>query len=227
MKLPLLEQAGLLATTQFLSKNPPPSLSLLELRYRGEGSEPDAGSLQSELRKIMTAWSGDPPGSDGLAAEAIHRCLRLTRRESAEMRFWHYLSMVKLPDYVAWRYFDPQTGKTNKHRFVGYLDDNALSRLWWFAELTLDPSNEDRYARTKLSSQSLEFVKGIVENLLGGNRSLVDAMSGMLFDGVARPPEALVKQMFVRTNAMLVSVAVDTLAPDEIRDIVRQIHASL
>lgn len=227
MKLHLLEQAGLLATTQFLSKNPPPPPSLNELRFWGEGPEPDTSALRTEIRTIMEAWANDPPGSDGLAAASIHRCLRLTRREAAEMRFWHYLSLVKLPDYISWRYFDPQSGKTNKHRFVGYLDDNALSRLWWFAELTINQANDDPYERTKRTSQSLEFVKGIVENLLGGNRPLVDAMSDLLFDGASRPTDALVKRMFVRTNAMLVSVAIDALSDDEVRNIIRQIHSSL
>jgi hypothetical protein len=227
MRLPLLEQAGLLATTQFLSKNPPPPPSLNELRFWGQGPEPDTGALRTEILSAMEAWAGDPPGSDGLSAAAIHRCLRLTRREAAEMRFWHYLSLVKFPDYITWRYFDQQAGKTNKHRYVGYLDDNALSRLWWFAELTMNPANDDPYERTKRTSQSLEFVKGIVENLLGGNRPLVEAMSEVLFDGASRPPDALVKKMFIRTNAMLVSVAVDALSDHEVRHIIRQIHDSL
>lgn len=227
MRLPLLEQAGLLATTQFLSKNQPAPPSLSEPAFRGQGPEPDMAALQTGILSIMSAWAGDPPGSDGLAAATIHRCLRLTRREAAEMRFWHYLSLIKFPGYVAWRYFDPQAGKTNKHRFVGYLDDNALSRLWWFAELTMDPGNDDPYERTKRTAQSLEFVKGIVENLLGGNRPLVETLSEVLFDGASRPPDALVKEMFVRTNAMLVSVAVDALSDHEVGSIIRQIHASL
>ena len=46
-----------------------------------------------------------------------------------------WLAVVALPKYVRWRFAGDENGTTLK-RFVGQDRDNALSRLWWGAELT-------------------------------------------------------------------------------------------
>src|SRR5262249_23931858 len=155
----------------FLSKNPPDPV-VAAVDYIGEGAEPEYARLAEGLSAIMQA-AEEPASTDGKVARLMHESMRLTRREAAEMRFWHYLTIVKFPHYSAWRYFDARAGKTNRNRYAGLLDDNALARLWWFADLTQDPLSTHPYWRTERTAESLEFVKGVVENLLGGNRWLV------------------------------------------------------
>jgi hypothetical protein len=49
-------------------------------------------------------------------------------------------------------------------------------------------------------------VKGTVENLLGGNRHVLNALIDLLFMDGKRPPEALVNKMFMKVNALLVTL---------------------
>lgn len=225
MKLPLLEHPGLYITRDFLSKNPPDPAQPERTEIVGDGAEPNYGRLEAELKQIMEPAS-DAAASDGATARVLHQNLRLNRREASDMRFWHYLSLVKFPHYVSWRYFDARTGKTNRNRYVGLLDDNALSRLWWFADLTLDPESPDPYWRTQRTAVSLEFVKGIVENLFGGNRWLVSDLADVLFNGGSRPPDALVRQLFTNANVLLVSVAIDALTRQEVHQFVQQLYSN-
>lgn len=225
MRLPLLEQPGLFTTEVYLSKNPPPLVQPENVLYSGSGEDIGYGRLDMDLAAIMETFSADPPESDGHVAVALHQSLPLTRREAADMRFWHYLGLVRHPGYIAWRYFDSEQGKTNKHRFIGRFDEHALSRLWWFAELSRQ--EETGYRCTVETAQSSEFVSGVLENLFGGNRALVAALASALFPTGVKPTEAAVRRLFTQTNARLVSVAIDALAPPEIAQLVESIRASL
>src|SRR5262249_1315137 len=81
-----------------------------------------------------------PAQSDAWLAPRVHATLRLTRREAADRRIWAYLATVALPDYVRWRWRDPaDPGAPGAvDRYVGGAGINALSWLWWAAELTRD-----------------------------------------------------------------------------------------
>jgi hypothetical protein len=78
--------------------------------------------------------------SDAWPAPRVHATLRLTRREAAHRRIWAYLATVAMPDYVRWRWKDSEDRQSPIaiDRFVGDDATNALSRLWWTAELTRD-----------------------------------------------------------------------------------------
>lgn len=225
MRLPLLEHSGLYITREFLSRNPPEPVRLEKPEFSGSGPEPDYERLGAALKRIMESFT-EPSDSDGQAAAAIHENLPMSRREASDMRFWHYLAAVKYPHYVGWRYFDSRAGKTNKSRFAGLLDDNAFSRLWWFADLTLDPASADRYWRAKRTAISLEFVRGIVQNLFGGNRPLVSSLASVLFNGNGKPPDSLVQRVFTSANVLLVSVDIDALSETEIARIVQRLYSS-
>jgi Family of unknown function (DUF6339) len=79
-------------------------------------------------------------GSDSWLAPRVHATLRLTRREAADPRIWAYLAAVALPDYVRWRWRNADDPKAPVaiDRFMGKAATNAVSRLWWVAELTRD-----------------------------------------------------------------------------------------
>ncbi|HJZ11189.1 MAG TPA: DUF6339 family protein, partial [Acidobacteriota bacterium] len=203
------------------SKEPEPPV--VETTHIGHGDEARIAEVSSQLRIVISRHEDDRPKSDGRVAVMLHQALPLTRKEAAEMRFWQYMTIVQCPFYVAWRYFDEREQKVNRERYLGPLDGNALSRLWWWAELTADRANQN-YDRTLKGAESGEFVKGTVENLLGGNRLIVNALIDLLFGNGRRPPEALVNKMFMKMNALLVTVAADALTKEEIEQLVRQVY---
>lgn len=227
MRLPILDRPILYVNQAFL-QNPKPSPDRPEQSaYSGEGDLLRFDALGKSLRRLMKEFDSDPTKSDGAIAIALHQSLPLTRREAAQMAFWHYLSILELPEYVAWRYFDPAKAKTNKERYIGFLADNAFSRLWWWAELTHQAGTADPYFRTRAGAQNLELVKSVVENLFGGNRVLVAALIDFVCasaDGVA--DQQKVKQLTTRINALLVTVAVDLLTDEMVQQIPRNIAAT-
>lgn len=227
MRLPVLLNGASLVTDSFIRRNPPAPNGEEQMSYVGDGTEPALRQIGVELGRMMTEQPHDRAKMDGKTAVLMHRLLALTRREAAEMRFWHYLAAVQFSEYVAWRYFDEAQDKVSRQRYLGSLSDNALSRLWWWAELTADRRAPDPYKNTIRGAESPEFVKGIVENLLGGNRLLVNALVDALFSDGEKPPENQVKDMMVRTNALLVTVAVDALDEPEIRSLIARVHATL
>ena len=107
----------------------------------GLGREIDLGPLRAIVAHAMRRLKPDP--SDAWLAPRVHATVRLTRREAADLRIWHYLAAVALPEYVRWRWRDAAvTGSPVAiDRFVGDAATGAISRLWWAAELTRDGSD--------------------------------------------------------------------------------------
>lgn len=97
----------------------------------------DLQPLRNVLDHVMGTTAGSSVDSDRWLAPRVHAALRLTPREAADRRLWAYLGTVVAPDYVRWRFSD----NSPRGRFVGRDDTQALSRLWWGAELTRNGSN--------------------------------------------------------------------------------------
>ncbi|MBI3851389.1 MAG: hypothetical protein HY298_14095 [Verrucomicrobia bacterium] len=84
---------------------------------------------------------------------ALHKALNgLTVREASDADFWAYIACIGCPQYVRWRW-DTPLPNTLWIRFAGNIRRNALSRLWWWAEITCDHTRSEddpqRYDVTK------------------------------------------------------------------------------
>jgi hypothetical protein len=107
--------------------------------------ELDAEPAVKLVEHAMQIFNGrKPESSDSWLAPRLHASLRLYRREAAERDMWTYLAVVEVPEYVRWRWPGNEKG-TAVERFVGPSYTQALSRLWWGAELT---RNGGAYAPT-------------------------------------------------------------------------------
>jgi hypothetical protein len=95
------------------------------------------------IATAMKSFDEDPVLSDRWLAPRLHASLRLTRAEAAHKGMWSWLAVDLFPEYVRWRWqgrfgSDGIHSGTALKRFVGGDRDNALSRLWWGAELFRD-----------------------------------------------------------------------------------------
>jgi hypothetical protein len=82
------------------------------------------------LAQILEAAPSDDPASwDAWLAPRIHAALRLSRREASLRGFWMHLAVVEYPEYVRERF------PGSAERFTGGDMIQAVSRLWWGAEL--------------------------------------------------------------------------------------------
>jgi len=125
-----------LFTDDFLSGNAKPDFGDHVVDV-GLDRDVDLTGLDALIEHILADSDFDkkPELSDSWLAPRLHAALRLRRAEAADRRIWAYLAVVRYPNYVRWR-FPGKDAVVSSKRFIGADRDNALSRLWWGAELT-------------------------------------------------------------------------------------------
>lgn len=215
----------LVASRAFRSGEDELTLSEFEMPLRVEQSF-DIGEVGIFIDEAMTRFAlTNPSVSDAWLAPRIHFALRLTRRQAADDGLWRWLASSYRPAYVRWRWGNDKSEGTGKdisaptERFVGPYTKNALSRLWWMAELFRDgpdygpvvqafalqdiPNNLFRMDVVHHRPTALAAVKVLTTRPDGspGNRTGDEA-------------NALAKAI----NAAATTLVVDAIAPDSERD---------
>lgn len=125
------------------------------------GRSIDLSAIDERIEEIRADDDIDAQSSliDAELAPTLHRTLNLTRYEAADAGLWHYLCIVRFPEFVHYRWdhvFNPESPGNMEEKFLKAGTDaysNALHRIWWGAELTYEESDsgevEDRdYSRT-------------------------------------------------------------------------------
>lgn len=112
------------------------------------GLTADLSNFENAWRNLLiptnTLNAQQRAGSDWQLADLLHEALRhLPRRILLKPRFWEWLSLVKLPDYVIARWVSDLSNFTqaNCGRFlcssgVAGIETNALARLYWTADVS-------------------------------------------------------------------------------------------
>jgi len=95
----------------------------------------DVETFTDVIHEAMHRFEDASVASDAWLAPRVHASLRLSRREAAEGGIWEYLAVAIVPQYVRWRWRGKEKGTARK-RYTGRLDEQAIARLWWGAELT-------------------------------------------------------------------------------------------
>ena len=112
-------------------------------------------------------------------AGPLHRSLaHLPHRVAADMRFWHHMCIVELPEFVWFRWFGarPEVPRPEmltpslSERFLGSrslrgVSRNALARLWWCAETLYSEGEGYTLVREALVNQ--DFFQAIFERQFG------------------------------------------------------------
>jgi hypothetical protein len=103
--------------------------------------EADFERLDEAVKTTQDAFDPDENRTDGSSMDAnlapiVHECIDIPRRVAADSGVWHYLTIVRYPDYVRYRF---NVEKDIGEKFIGSgtnLYQNTFERLWWGAELT-------------------------------------------------------------------------------------------
>ena len=225
MDIPLLENGSSIVDAAFLSSQNPSPPSNAEVANDDADIVGVIDGIAAEFIKLTGQKIEDRPATDARMAEFLHRELKLTLYQAAQHRFWHYIAVVKCPQYVAWRWFNARMNSVPKRQYVGPWYRNAFGRLWWWAEYTRDAeAGKDQYVRTVRAGQSQEFMRNTIESSLCGNRALVRSLCDAAFpaSGIQMKDEQH-RDLVKRVNAMLVTTALDALQPSEIDKVVKSL----
>jgi len=188
--------------------------------------------------------------SDPELAPTLHRTLNLTRHEAADAGLWHYLCLVRFPEFVHYRWdhvFDPNSPGNMKEKFLGAGTDiysNALHRLWWAAELTYeegasgDPTDRD-YERTRRVLSFQELANDILDHDFARYKPVTHACADLLChealdelkdeDTYADPPSnsLTVRHTTTLLREELTVRRVEAMENDEIRSIIEELRDSV
>jgi hypothetical protein len=102
------------------------------------GRELSLDALDAGLDELLATTPRHDARIDSAAAVLVHRALKLTRREAADIGVWRWLAVVHRPDVVRHRWENSSWASTRR-RFLApgtRPDSNTFARWWWIAELS-------------------------------------------------------------------------------------------
>lgn len=174
----------------------------------------DLAALDATIDNAMSSadYANNPAMSDSWLSPRIHAALRLRRSEAADRRLWNWLAVVKYSGYVRWR-FRQADGMTTGKRFIGGDRDNAISRLWWGAELTRDGSD---YSATPRAFDRQDIPSTWFSLDAFHNRAAALAAMKILPTLGSKPINALSTAF----NHYLTTIMLDSIAPMDNPDLV-------
>jgi hypothetical protein len=146
------------------------------------GLEVDLTELHATCESLIQGEPGDRSKWDRVLIRPVHRALaQLSRRDAADMRFWHWFSINALPNIVWERWYKrvpapeeiPAVLEGNSAlagRFLGTaslkgVSRNQFARLWWCGE-TLSDGGTD-YSLAEQAIGNTDLFQGIFEREFG------------------------------------------------------------
>lgn len=108
----------------------------------------------------------------------------LTPLQASNKYMWTYLchAVPEYREYIRDRWMSAERSNTIKTRYFvtgsgSLLNDNALSRLWWYGYLTYDPDGANHYALTEILFTNQTICTDVMDTL---NRTNFSRIKGVL-----------------------------------------------
>jgi len=184
--------------------------------------------LRNVLDVVMDRYDRHDPMIDSTAGPNVHQLIDISRRQAGDPGLWHYLTVVKFPDFVRYRW-PYQTEAAMREKFLKAGSDiysNALHRLWWISELTYDGDGEDRdYSLTEevLSNQTL--ANKIFDRWFARHKPAAVACAEILLDADAN--SAVIEETTLRFREALTKVQLEGMSEEQIRTMIAEILADV
>lgn len=147
-----------------------------------------------------------PEQMDAWLAPRLHAALRLPRSVTHDDGMWAWLAM-QCPEFVEARF---HKGKKRLHpwRYRGMWSRNALSRLWWGAEMT---RNGGDYSATELCFRRTRTAQFTLELMYSWDRAAAIAFARVSegADNGARLTDAQTKRLSTKLKVLLAMRSLD------------------
>lgn len=182
----------------------------------------DLERIDSAIETVTTEYPEYDTSMDGALAEDIHQGLNVTRRTASDPGLWHWLAVVRYPNFVRHRW-EYRSEEAMREKFLGAGSDlysNAIHRLWWIAELT---SNQDDYTITATVFANQTMVNKVFDRWFARYRPAVVAVCDELDD----KPSRVIDEATRRFNHALTNVQLEGLSESEARELIRRIIAEV
>ena len=212
---------------RFLSGEKTYDEDTFEAHRRETGLEGDLDRIQEKIDEAIEKFEDPGDASiDPFVAPTVHDALNLSSRHAAREGIWHYLAVVRYPEFVRhrWPYEASERTETSmREKFLGSHRDvysNALHRLWWIAELTHDSDADDEYERTVAALKTQRLANTIFDRDFHRSRPVVEAC----VDVLAGESNDVIEEVTYRVNHGFSTVPLEAMPSEEIADRVRKIR---
>jgi hypothetical protein len=180
----------------------------------------DLMSLDEHVEKIVANHEKYSTDMDGLLAPEVHRALDVSRRVASDPALWHWLSVVKYPDFVRhrWKY---RSEEAMREKFLGAGSDlysNAIHRLWWISELT---HGGDDYDLTRKVFENQTIVNKVFDRWFARYEPAVKVLCRELI----QHPSWMVDEVTTRFNHTLTNLQLEGMNEDDVQRVVNDIVA--
>ncbi|KYH24584.1 hypothetical protein HAPAU_35670 [Halalkalicoccus paucihalophilus] len=182
----------------------------------------DLSALDTVVGRVVLKHSKYDTSMDAALASNVHQHLDITRRVAADPGLWHWLAVVRHPDFVRHRW-EYHSEEAMREKFLGAGTDlysNAIHRLWWIAELTHE---NDDYNRTDAVFSNQTIVNKVFDRWFARYRPAVVA----LCDELADEPSWVIDETTRRFNHALTNVQLEGLSQSDARELVQQILSEI
>lgn len=133
---------------------------------------------------LSSDFNLDSDKSDLENSILLYEQLSLNETQASDPRLWTYLSHVTFWKYMRkrWALENVRKGDNPIGRVIDRyllinprlesLTRNGISRLWWYAHLTIDKTRSDNYELTKILLTRADIPVGILERTIGINQNM-------------------------------------------------------
>lgn len=137
--------------------------------------------------KIDEGFYLDPTAGDLANSKKLYNQLDLNETQASDPRLWTYLTHVTFWDYMKERWpvdknsiKNPQNRIRNRYFLrtlnLRTLTRNGLSRLWWYAKITVDSNRENKFELTNILLKRADLTVGITERAIGSSQIIRTAL---------------------------------------------------
>lgn len=173
----------------------------------------DLDEFDRAIDRLLVTTDMHSTAIDRLAAVAVHRSLPLTRRQAVNPAIWRFLTVVHRPEFVRhrWEFLSWSTMRDRFWRAGIRHDSNAISRLWWIAELTVLDGDYGLTERA-LSSQTLAigvFVRSFAH---------YQAAAVACIEALERQPPWVIEICLRRFNAYSSTIVLESRSAAQLRE---------
>lgn len=178
----------------------------------------DLQGLDSSFETVLSEYPEYDTAMDGALAKEVHQRLDISRRTAGDPGLWHWLAVVRYPDFVRYRW-EYRSEVAMREKFLGAGSDlysNAIHRLWWIAELT---SDEGDYTLTANVFGNQTIVNKVFDRWFARYQPAVVAVCDELSD----EPSRVVDEATRRFNHALTNVQLEGLSEEDARRMITRI----
>ena len=185
----------------------------------------DLKQLRSVLNVVMDSFDEHDPIIDSAAGPNVHQLIDISRRQAGDPGIWHWLCVIKFPDFVRYRWpFTTENAMREKFLKAGAdIYSNALHRLWWISELTYkeDKDGERDYSLTEdvLANQTL--ANKIFDRWFARHRPAAVICAEVLLN--AGVNSDVIEETTLRFREALTKYQLEGMTEDEIEELLREI----